>query len=340
MLSITSPIQARDIAQVTELARATVFELQGWSFQNNQPEKIVVKRERNVHHRDFLEANFEFAQAAAPGDPQIALTAGEVNALLTWIQNERGRLPHWADTTDLDHFDVEVANNPDGWIKMPLRRFHKLSDVARATGGGQAAPKSDVRAFAEALSQADGLERFGRVLAADLFNGSRDRFDPDNPGTLDDTGHRYKALTNEGNVFLVDDPRFGARPAALDTYDPNSPFRDTRSPDVQAQEFGGDRWPGRLLEANAARRLRDVLRRVVDDLVWALGPRDRKIPFASTARLPAEAVDRLGAGIRAGAQDLRTMLTAWRATPPARWTAAHGGGLSPLFLDRMALLGW
>lgn len=206
-----------------------------------------------------------------------------------------------------------------------------------------------MRQIAKSLGAPGGLEGLGRVIAADLFNGTIDRFAWPGPGAQNLlSGGRFNYLTNVGNVILVTEPnQQHLRVAALDTWDPNSPYRDvTAQPQhqifsVAAQEqnhiTGTNQlgaWPGRLLHPNRAADLRLFAAGVIDDLEAALGPRNRKLAFASKRRLPQKSADRLFNGIVAGANEIRVKLVEFRSD------AGKRAKLTTILTDRMNILNW
>lgn len=83
--------------------------------------------------------------------------------------------------------------------------------------------------FAASLKEPGGLECLGRVVAGDLFNGNRDRFDPyagekemhASPHTI-----TFQCTVNPGNIIFVRGGDGKYRPSMADYADPSSLSKD------------------------------------------------------------------------------------------------------------------
>lgn len=329
-LTLDTEFNSNDIKQIKRLdPQRPVFLLVG-SLGH-----IVIKRDMTPNAPDPRNMAYALRNMKAV-DRTIAsrlLTTGEIDALIQYTELAMvdaglsgGQTP--SDIAALRGFLDQPAGPT--WLKMNklegIVNLEMAAISARAEGANR--DKQGVRAIAAALSGPGGLEKLGSILAVDLFNGNNDRFSLDEPGQAEARipGHQLKfhRMTNIGNVVLCLQNNV-LRPVGLDAYAGFSEFRDLSANQPPPRE-----WPGyRLTDAQAQWR-RKFANEVAADLETALGPRNRKVVFASTNRLPPDAGARIAKGMDQGITALKTKLLAMHSAQTR----------PPGLLQRMMALGW
>ncbi|QPF75637.1 hypothetical protein G8A07_23775 [Roseateles sp. DAIF2] len=328
-LALNQVIDSNRISSCTELSPGRpVYLLVG-----HDGSSLVIKQELTIHASDpqNLDRALKNMAVVSPSATAEVLTLLEVLELQSWVDLEHDVAQMTFRALDPN---IQTLRNTLGqggtWHKTnKLAGVQDLNDaVARAT---QHADKSGVRAIAAALNRPNGLEALGQIIAIDMFNGNHDRFDvsyvPNGQavGVPNPRGGQFMALVNLGNVILH--IHNGAlRPVGLDAYEAMGAFRDFSG---GATPHG---WSGLNLGATpAASTFRtNFSQDIVTDLEAALGPRNRKIAFATKRRLPTNAAARVLNGINVGALLLRQDLTALR----------QANGASAGLLARMNSLNW
>jgi hypothetical protein len=243
--------------------------------------------------------------------------------------------------TEIDHLD-ESLQNGGVWFKMSKAEgVRDLGTAMKERSDHQ--DKSGVRQIAAAL-RGGGLETLGKIIAADLFNGNIDRFNPyftdkfgqeqqvgdKIPGT--DPQKQFAVLLNIGNVLFSmqqDKSRF----VALDPYDRQGHWRKMNK---TIQNLKRIRFPARTGLAITSRTTRKrhsgvhgSRALIAEDLETALGPRNRKVAVLSSRRLPRNADARILTGMNTGINDLKNTFNQSRL------------GVIPVVLqDRLNILGW
>jgi hypothetical protein len=175
--------------------------------------------------------------------------------------------------------------------------------------------KGDLQSFILALTTAGGLEKLGKIIAADLFNGNTDRFFPGSKGTKTIGGVTFslRCLVNVGNVFAVISTG-GPETGALDFIDPNSLFKNMHEALATAESNAGVLWPGRTL---VQKKTRDAFAAdCIHDLEALLDPKKSKLRL--TTKLGRNADGRLAAGMVQGAQLIKAKLE--QKYNPNNWT--------------------
>lgn len=287
---------------------------------------VVLKNEVQVHASDphNMKMALKVAKTASPAGAGKTLTYLEVQAVQSYFETKKyiSEVTMQPLPPDVKYLgDMLEANGM--WYKMAKAEgIVSIEDAQQRAANGN---KTDVRSIAAALSAHDGLESLGRIIAADLWNGNNDRFSPN--GGVD--GHRV--LVNAGNVLLAFHGNQNTlKPIGLDAYEAMGMFRNYQQTIGDLE--GVDQWGGRLLANTAASNL--TLKTFCDDAIAdiedVLGPRNRKILFAKTRRLPSNASNRLQQGVLSGAIPIRTKMRmlAGRANP------------SPGLISRLQTLGW
>jgi len=162
--------------------------------------------------------------------------------------------------TEIDHLD-ESLQNGGVWFKMSKAEgVRDLGTAMKEQSDHQ--DKSGVRQIAAAL-RGGGLETLGKIIAADLFNGNIDRFNPyftdkfgqeqqvgdKIPGT--DPQKQFAVLLNIGNV-LFSMQQDKSRPVGLDPYDRQGHWRKMNKTiqKLKKNSLSGEDWPGHHLKNN------------------------------------------------------------------------------------------
>lgn len=332
MLSTRNPLVADDIYQASELAPGhPVFKLEGWGDGNsNKIDTIVLKVEsgdaRSVHAATMM-MNF-----VDKNSRQVVLTPAEIQELRTWATT--AEVPNVATFRTAQEI-TKCLGQQGSWLKMKYKTLMTLDDAVNNRLNHN--DKADVRVIAKALKSHGGLEKLGEIIAADLFNGSNDRFayppQPAQDGKY--PGVPLKVIQNVGNVFVACNGNGSGKPVGLDNYDPFSQHRHIDGPQAQTMDLSIHTWGGNLLlKANGPQRTTFVAA-IIEDLEGLLGggSRNRKTRFGSQNRLGIGRKQRLLKGIDSGAKKLQK---AFRQTR----RQAHGRQLSDGISRKLAALGW
>jgi len=314
-LSVNNPIVAIEIDKIKMFKELKVWLLVG--FNND---KVVIKKDAVFAPQ--IKSSSPAIKAIAPNSKLKILTPAENNALMSYVTNyEEWAREYEAMGAILDPEedqavkDLKEALGPnfrEPFVKMEAQN---VTDIEKALEQRAAGNKTNLRAFTATLNGPGGWERLGQIVAADMFNGNRDRFYPNLGRALDFRGHTLKmhVLVNPGNVFRVD-ATHGSQVGALDFVDPNCFFKDINEPLAVGEQRTGKKWPGRLL-ANKSDRKR-LADEIVHDLELVLNP--RKSMFSLKTKLKSGAADRLVTGMIEGAKQIKTKLEA--KYNPNRWT--------------------
>ena len=333
MLSLRTPLKAEDIYKVSELAPGhPVFQLDGWGDGSNKIDSIVLKVESG-NARDVQYATL-MMNLVDKNSAQVVLTPQELQELRTWARS--------SDVPDVETFRVaqkitQTLGQPGTWLKMGLKQLKTLDDAVGKRLDPNNPDKADVRVIAKALKNHGGLEKLGEIIAADLFNGSNDRFAypalqgagqaGKYPGIL------LRTIQNVGNVFVACDGNGSGKPVGLDNFDPFSQSRYIEGAQAQQMDLSDQTWGGHLfLKRNAASR-EDFAGAVVSDMEALLGPRNRKSQFLSQNRLGTARKKRILAGIDSGAKKIHDKFQALRRT-------ANGRQFPEGIARKLTALGW
>jgi hypothetical protein len=272
---------------------------------------LVIKKENTSQGGALgLRHNLSVMRAVSPAAAGKLLTPQELAVLKDFAEHSKAMkaLLRWApEPEDVGIFRDYIASaTPGTWFKM--NKVNGIVGLDAAIKGLQqpTRDKTGVRAFAAALNAPGGFERLGQIAAADLYNGNCDRFDPDpempgdfNPLATD--GSRFKTIVNLANVLVGLDGRKRA-PVGLDSFNPFAADNDITTPT-------GQDWTGSYLAPAAKDKRKRFAQEIFDDLVVALGPRDRKLSFLSKDRLKANGPDRILAGMEQAILLLRQRVT-------------------------------
>lgn len=313
MLSIRTPFVVEDIFASKELASGhPVYLLEGWA-ENGQVDSIVIKNESGVTRNVQLAGML--MNVVNPSAKQIPLNPQEMQALRSYAISQ--------EVPDVESFRtvnaIEKALAQGGtWIKMEVKQ---LIDLKAAVAKSAQGNKDDIRFIAQSLKKSGGLEKLGEIIAADLFNGSNDRFAypsvqgsatalPKMRGFRKNGDVNLRVLQNLGNVFVACTGNGNGAPVGLDNFDPNSQqrFWDGKDNQNNAMNVSKGVWGGHLLRSkNKAERL-DFAEGVIGDLEALLGgPRKHKTTF----RLGSRRKQRLLKGVDSGARKLKRAFVQW-----------------------------
>jgi hypothetical protein len=269
---------------------------------------LVIKREDAVGAKLDLKHNLMAMRSAVGTETGKPLSSSEIDTLRDFCQE-------WADLVVLtgvqEPIDVGRLRHDLGqggtWYKM--NEAPGVMDLKQAIQSLIAnGDKTGIKTIAKALVASGGLEALGRVIAADLYNNNTDRFVSDglggaqNPRTLT----RFIVIQNIGNILLMIE-NGKLKPSGLDSFESASIYNDVTQTiaAIEANDANmGGGWTGRKLAAGQAAWRVQFCRDVVTDLEDSWGPRNRKIKFASTARLPGNAATRIGKGLDTGIQNI------------------------------------
>lgn len=307
--------------------------------------QVVIKKELTFNHHD--KDNLHYANLAmhrvSPAFLAEVCLPFEVEVLRSFVD----MYISIADMTftlvpaEIDHLDNALQSG-GAWFKMSkAEEVRDLSEAMKQLSDHN--DKSGVRQIAAALRRG-GLEALGKIIAADLFNGNVDRFNPyftNRFGQEKRVGDRipgpppqqqFAVLLNIGNV-LFSMRQNESRPIGLDPYDRQGHWRKMNKTirRLESTSPGGEDWPGHHLknipqETQWRARFATL---IAEDLETALGPRNRKIAVLSSRRLPRNADARILTGMNTGINDLKNTFNRSRLGPiPA--------GLR----DRLHILGW
>lgn len=332
MLSIKKPLKADDIYGASELAPGhPVYKLEGWGDGvSNKIDAIVIKVESG-NSRNVQLATMTMNMVDR-NSTQLVLTPQEVAELKTWATT--------ADCPDLATFRTAQAitmalAQPGSWLKMNLKQLVTLDDAVNNRVNNN--DKADVRVIARALKGSGGLEKLGEIIAADLFNGSNDRFAFPPQAAQDGKypGIPLKVIQNVGNVFVACNGNGSGKPIGLDNFDPFGQQRHVDGAQAQHMDLSINSWGGNLLTKSFPTQREAFVKGVIEDLEALLGggSRNRKTPFGSQARLGTGRKRRLIKGIESGAKKMHKAFS--RAQRQAR-----GRNLSDGVGRKLAALGW
>ena len=262
---------------------------------------------------------------------------------------------HDSETTKIaDKLLMDLKAPGVVWMKTDF--FQGLVDLEAAAGKArsQSRDKAGVRAFAAALSAKGGLEKLGQIIAADAFNGNTDRFELKKysadeyknavkENTLPQLTKLYDVdkkrfcdcetwrLVNAGNVAICLQDNI-VKPVGIDPWSGSSALRNLESGNDPDTFDDIVKWSGVMLKDDQQQYRSDLGIDIADDLERLLGPRNRKLGFLSTNRLPRDAAARIALGIEQGAKILKSTLV-----PKVR---RDSKGMPKGILKRMELLGW
>lgn len=312
MLSMLSSFTEMDIADVQELRRGTVYKLTGQGG-----EQLIIKAEApQVTQQTLSHSTRAMKVVDKRGGNTKALGSTEKNALKSWaefmqrtykdiVNNQIHKQMHQL----ADDLLYQIKGAPT-WYKMPLADLTDAERLLLARMGGadgtEAVDKSGVRQFAEGLKADGGLEQLGKIIAADMYIGNLDRFNPDGSTTNPQYGGKnfsFKVLVNPGNLFVIGkNTEHRMSVSGHDFLDPNSQHRDYSKSlgDIDVA------WPGDAL-CDKARRQK-FAKHIVHDLETILSPnRKSHSPFR---KLPGNAPKRVERGILTGMADIVRSLDA------------------------------
>ncbi len=322
-LSVDNPIVANDIDKIKMFKDLKVWLLVG--FNND---KVVIKKDA-VHAPQIKSAN-PIIRAIAPNAKLKILTPAENMALNQYVMTYEAwardyQLMGLALDPDEDQAvqDLKLVLGPtfpEPFVKM---QAVNVTDIEKALEQRMGGDKANLRAFTDTLNAPGGLEKLGKIIAADMFNGNRDRFYPGKRSskTIGGTTINLRCLVNVGNVFRVETAG-GSEVGALDFIDPNALFKDISEPLDQGERRTGKLWPGRLLANKKERNA--FAEDVIHDLEAILSP--RKSMFSLKTKLKSGAAGRIATGMVEGAKLIKSKLEAkynpngWRPGILQRYT--------------------
>lgn len=338
MLSIKSEFSEADIYLVKTLASGhPVYKIEGWADDHGKIDTLVVKKEDGANSaRTHVQSNVMIMNVVDRRARTEMLSPREIDALKAWC-GPRGIGGFQYPQVAMDI--MRYMGSLGSWTKMEFKNLTMLDSAAASAQDGD---KADVRTISRALKKSGGLEKFGEILAVDLFVGSSDRFyypssfewntlrkggkiGLSNPPRFPD---KFIVMHNMGNVFVASGANGKGRPIGLEIFDPNNYYRDfDKSIDDNAVA-----WTGSAFLKSNADDLKVWAGYVITDLETALGPRNRKSSHFSSKRLGSNRKARLVKGIYHGEKIMKRNIEGVRK----RGNVQMLQGLE----DRGAILGW
>ncbi len=320
MLSLNSPILADDIGEVVELKTDVVYLLRG-----HNGDKVVVKAEGV--NKDQLRSVNMTVKTVFPSAKSMIVTTGEAMAVNQYIASLEYKVGVWEETgLPFDRTELEAV----GRLKMaltqhgarPLVKMAALNEVQNLMDAlqqrlGPNRDKSGVREFTAALNAKGGLEKLGKLIAIDFFNGNADRFDwaLAKGGSFafgTDESFKPRYMTRPNNVFLAVTNGGAPEVVPLDFIDSTSSYSALKGDlnrslaEDEAVDFISREWPGRIL-ADKKRR-KEFAEGVVHDLELVLNPHKGK--YSLRTKLSFGAAGRVEEGMVDGAKLIRGRLEA------------------------------
>lgn len=331
----TINFSASNVADITEIAPGhPVYRV---SFNPDPPHNnpafistmpdVVIKVE-NAAHRRHVTDHIKIMNAVDPQAKTRQLKPQEIQTLKTTLWGYR--IPKLIEDLELATRHHAVGTTKPVIIVMKAK--DNLIDLNSA-GQRENGDKSGVKTIRKILNQPSALEKLGKILAADAFNGNQDRVEFYRIGTMGQ--QRLQAIQNMGNFFFNDNG-FEAEVLGLDSFDPGNQFKNL---DTFASANQGFTYPGKILHAQASDERLQFTNKLVSDIETLLGSRNRKFPFSSQRHLPSNAADSIARGMETGAREIKNFLkTQYRGKPLSAglrtrlqalgWLSTQGGGIS------------
>ena len=291
---------------------------------------LVIKREEALNAQANLKANLRVMSVATGKSTGKVLVQSELDTLRDFLLESHDAIAQFGlqEPVDVVRLRADVAK-AGTWLKMneaPGVTDLKAAITALVTNQD----KTGVRAIAKGLKSNGGLEMLGKLIAADLYNHNSDRFVADGLGGAQNPRvptSRFRVIQNIGNILLLVENR-KLKPVGLDSFESASIYADL-SKTIQAIEADdasmAPAWYGRKLTSGQAAWRTQFAADICADFEDAWGPRNRRIKFASTARLPTGAPARIVKGINVAIISIKAhvQMMANRASSPAglasRW---------------------
>ncbi len=334
-MNLNMPIPTQSIQSIRQLAEGhPVF------LVNIENGCFVVKAEDTQVNRN-LKDQLEIMNVIDPNAFTRVLTKPELMGLRDWVRQNGDSLEETRNGYMLDKLSGALRPpmpppmrgaaiqrmQESVWIVMHAKA--NLKDLEGAGKKRQEGDKTEVREIAKALNEPGTLEKLGEIIAADAFNGNQDRVNFEGHGKRwEENGQKFslECIQNPGNFFVAQQ---GGKSTVfgLDSFDPTNQFKDL---DTFAKASDGFNYPGTVLRQDAGPARQALAQKIVNDMEMILGPRNRKIIFASTKRLPQDATARLVRGMQSGAlKILNHLKSKYRGRPQ-----------SQAFQERLRALGW
>jgi len=322
MLSMYSPLNEMDIFDVAVLRPGTVYKLTG-----HADEHLILKVEASLNVSDASLKHAKLAMKAVDkkaGNVK-ALTVAEKQAVRGWVQFMKGITRDFSEDKVHGFSAGPAAQDMAGvldnplWYKMPLADLTDADKLLEARLGTQTgtADKSVMRQFADGLNAMGGLEQMGKIVAADMFIGQLDRFNP-SQGSTKHYGNKqlnFKVVANIGNIFVIGkNSQQRVAVSGHDFLDPNSGFRHYDSSIKDTEDNYGVTWPGRTLCDKSARR--KFAKHIVQDLETILTPNRKS--YSLFSKLDGNAEKRLERGMLDGMRDIVGAVDARYGKPGAK----------------------
>ncbi len=316
-LDISKHITLEDISEITAAKNGKIMILRG-----DDDSRLVLKAD-NVKPEQ-VKANKAVIKTVDPTLKTNILHAVEADEIIIYINrvvqdaNQFARAVKLKDAPDRTIANMLATLNDvkegRGFtvLKMNYQEVVDLksADEERLNGEGTAIARFIAALVANPGKKDGGLETLGRLIAADMFNGNTDRFNP--PGesdatyTIDGKNHSLSTLQNIGNVFINTTDQ-NAFVSALDFIDPNSRFAPQHIPITKIEKDEKVVWGFRSLFKKADREA--FAAGVIKDLELILDHRNAN-KVKDRHVLGADRKKRIMAGMMYGIKDIEQKLTA------------------------------
>jgi len=311
---MATDIKEMDIEDISVLRPGTVYKATG-----HAGEILVLKCEAANVNADQLTHAKRAMQA-------VDATAGAVKALKN---DEKAALKKWVDflaRATSNFADNKIHNLESGpsakdlhavltqqthalWYKMPFSQLTTADKALDARmGANGTVDKSGVKMFEDGLKATDGIEQLGRIIAADLFIGNQDRFNPAEGSKRQYGGKslNVRALKNIANLFLLgskNDQKMAF--SGRDFFDPGNGYRNVDMSLADVRDRYSEEWIGEILCDKKTRKA--FAKDVVADLETLLCPNTKRL--SPRTKLGGKAVKRVENGMVDGMRLVVQQLT-------------------------------
>lgn len=309
MLSLNNPINDIEIADVQVIRSGTVYKLIGHSG-----EVLVLKVESSfaVNNQQLKHAKFAMKTVDSKAGKVKALAASEIQALKDWVDFMKRVTNDFADNM-INNFsagqatlDLSRVLDLPLWYKMPLADLtdaDKLLEARLGVGSGGQPDKSVMQLFLDGLKSDGGLEQIGKIIAADMYIGNSDRFNP-NEGSEKHYGNKkinFKCVKNPGNVFMIGkNTQQRIAFSGHDFLDPNSGYRNYDMSLSEVKSSYDEEWLGYTLCNKNERK--KFAKNIIHDLETILTPNRKS--FSPFRKLGDQAYKRVENGMLQGMRDI------------------------------------
>jgi hypothetical protein len=301
-LSMTSDFSSEDIHIVKEFK-----EMKVWLLESLDGDKLVIKID--AIGSDQIKAGNRVVKIIDPLARVKVLSKMEEEALRQYVRaflevsafyESLGMTNHPLSHTNkqaVENLKEQVENLakfPEPFVKMQAMTLRNIEKANEERGKGN---KQLVRDFVATLTEKNGLETMGKVVAMDMFNDNTDRFYPGGGKQGYKIGpyeFNFKALVNVGNVMIALDDSNAFKVTGLDFLDPQSKMKTYGHSVDNVAGFG---------TIVNARKRKKFAEDIVYDLELLLHPKKHK--WSLKTKLGVSAATRLEKGMVQGMAEIK-----------------------------------